>query len=438
MSFVTGKIVKNVLIISPHFPPVNAPDHQRLRMALPHLEENGWNPTVLAVDPENIAAPSDETLLKILPSRFKPVYSQALPLAFSVIPGLGTLSWRAYSSLKKKGDELIRKTPFDLIFFTTTQFGVFSLGHYWKKKWGIPFALDLQDPWINDFYQKNHLRPPGGYLKYTIQQKLAQRQAEITIPAASGICAVSENYTAHFQASGWIQPNCKLLTLPFPYSKQDWQMAQTHTASLPWQQINKASHWVYTGRGGSDLHPCLMALFQSLVRYLKHNKHQQPPLHLWFIGTQYGSADTTQKPIKALAEQAGYPHVHEIAGRLPYLDTLHMMQQSDGLVVPGSIDARYNPSKLIPLLASGKPLLVLAPDSSPCFQTMQDLAPDHVLSYPLPFAPNVLADKLFHYWDQHSLKLPAMDQSHPKLAQREAAVSTKQLSDFFNHCIAHA
>jgi hypothetical protein len=33
--------VKTVLIVSPHFPPVNAPDHQRVCMALPYLEQFG-------------------------------------------------------------------------------------------------------------------------------------------------------------------------------------------------------------------------------------------------------------------------------------------------------------------------------------------------------------------------------------------------------------
>ncbi len=43
--------MKRVLLVSPHFPPVNAPDMQRVRLALPHLRGLGWEPTVLAVEP---------------------------------------------------------------------------------------------------------------------------------------------------------------------------------------------------------------------------------------------------------------------------------------------------------------------------------------------------------------------------------------------------
>ena len=41
--------MKRVLIVSPHFPPVNAADMHRARMVLPFLRENGWEAEVLAV-----------------------------------------------------------------------------------------------------------------------------------------------------------------------------------------------------------------------------------------------------------------------------------------------------------------------------------------------------------------------------------------------------
>ena len=42
--------MKRVLVVSPHFPPMNAPDMQRVRMSLPHFEEFGWRPYVLAAE----------------------------------------------------------------------------------------------------------------------------------------------------------------------------------------------------------------------------------------------------------------------------------------------------------------------------------------------------------------------------------------------------
>ena len=43
------RAVKKVLIVSPHFPPLNAPDMQRVRMSLPYFAAEGWEPVVLAL-----------------------------------------------------------------------------------------------------------------------------------------------------------------------------------------------------------------------------------------------------------------------------------------------------------------------------------------------------------------------------------------------------
>ena len=46
-----------LLIISPHFPPINAPDMQRVRMSLPHFVDAGWEVVVLTVDDREPLAP---------------------------------------------------------------------------------------------------------------------------------------------------------------------------------------------------------------------------------------------------------------------------------------------------------------------------------------------------------------------------------------------
>lgn len=405
-------------------------------MALPYFEDNGWNADVLAIHPETISAPLDPSLLELLPENFSPHLTEALPLSLSRIPGLGTLSGRAFHALKRTGNKLIKSRKFDLIFFSTTQFGVFTLGPYWKQKWGIPFALDLQDPWINFFYRDQKIKPPGGVIKFQVQQWLAGIQAQKTIPAASGLCAVSEDYINYFARQEMITSSCRQITLPFAFSEQDWAAARKQTSTLPWHHIDpSAHHWVYAGRGGDDLIPCLRALFRSLANSPARSK----PLHLWFIGTHYGIRDNIKNPIEILAAECNCPNVHEIPQRLPYLEALHIMNQSDGLMVPGSIDPRYQPSKLIPLLASGKPLLALAPDTSPCAKLMEEIAPENLITYSLPFKEAGLSEKLSQLWQEEAFQLPDISENTMNaLSQREAAAATVRLCDFFKHCTAHA
>ena len=61
--------MKSVLIISPHFPPVNAPDMQRVRMSLPYFKEMGWEPVVICVDQKYVEGFFDEMLNKTIPSK---------------------------------------------------------------------------------------------------------------------------------------------------------------------------------------------------------------------------------------------------------------------------------------------------------------------------------------------------------------------------------
>lgn len=91
--------MKKVLVLSPHFPPVNAADMQRVRVLLPYLLENGWQAEVLAVSPNQIASPLDEWLADGLPIYVPVRRVDAMSLAWTRLPGLGSLGFRALRAL---------------------------------------------------------------------------------------------------------------------------------------------------------------------------------------------------------------------------------------------------------------------------------------------------------------------------------------------------
>ncbi|MDE3084896.1 MAG: hypothetical protein KGJ37_06745, partial [Verrucomicrobiota bacterium] len=146
--------LRRLLIISPHFPPINAPDAQRARIGLPYFRDFGWEPTVLAVAPQYVAGLREPRLLSALPSDV-PIYRcGALPLRFGRTFGLGSLGPRAWFSMRAAGMRLLRREKFDLIFFSTTQFLICTLGTRWKNRFHVPFIIDLQDPWRTDYYER--------------------------------------------------------------------------------------------------------------------------------------------------------------------------------------------------------------------------------------------------------------------------------------------
>src|SRR5438477_7990842 len=101
--------MRQVLIVSPHFPPINAPDHQRVRMSLSHFKEFGWIPTVLAVSPGAVEdAMLDPLLEKTIPSDVEVIRVSAVPASLSRRVGLGSLAMRALPALWRAGNGLLK------------------------------------------------------------------------------------------------------------------------------------------------------------------------------------------------------------------------------------------------------------------------------------------------------------------------------------------
>jgi len=143
---------------------------QRVRMSLPFYKEMGWEAEVICVDEQYTDGFTDELLSETIPADIPVHKVKALPLRYTRKFGLGSLSIRSYYHFKQKGTELLEKKKFDLVFFSTTMFHVIALGRYWKEKFGVPFVVDMQDPWRNDFYlsRPKSVRPPKFKMAYTM------------------------------------------------------------------------------------------------------------------------------------------------------------------------------------------------------------------------------------------------------------------------------
>lgn len=120
-------------------------------MALPYLKEFGWEAAVLAITPSVIEGmPLDLALTNTVPDDVEIARVGALPAGLTRVVGLGNLALRALPFLWKAGSQLLAKSysdgrPIDLVFFSTTQFPVMTLGPIWKRKFGGPYVVEMQD-----------------------------------------------------------------------------------------------------------------------------------------------------------------------------------------------------------------------------------------------------------------------------------------------------
>ena len=97
----TAKPPRKVLIVSPNWPPVNAPDLQRARISLSYYRQYGWEPVVLAVRAADATGTLDPELESTYPADVRIVHCRALPLRWTRHLGLRNLGLRAWWSDRK-------------------------------------------------------------------------------------------------------------------------------------------------------------------------------------------------------------------------------------------------------------------------------------------------------------------------------------------------
>lgn len=395
-----------ILIISPHFPPSNAPDMQRVRLVLPYLGEAGIDAEVLAVEPEQVASPQDEWFKKGLPANVPIHRVKALGLKWAKIPGLGILSFRALGAIRRKGNELLAQGGFDLVYFSTTQFAIHVLGPEWHRRFGVPFVMDYQDPWITDYYRQHpEVIPPGGRLKHGIASWLARRQEPRVLSACSGITSVSAAYPRQLtDRYEWLQltdarlPPSDLhastsalralpfLVLPFPGDARDFERVKHDgIRQSVYNPMDGLKHWVYVGVCPPSMVLAVEAIFTALSARKADsgsNITTMESLRLHFIGTSYAAAGTGKKIVEPLAEKYGMRGlVEEKTDRIPYSETLRCLLDADVLIVPGSDDPGYTASKIYPYLLALKPLLAVFHEKSSVVDLMRKVGGGSVVTF---------------------------------------------------------
>src|SRR4051812_44210220 len=138
--------MRRVLMISPHFPPDSSAASHRVRLLAPHLADAGWTPTVVTVDGSAYEGRLDRDLESLVPSTLRVERAHAWPAGATRRIGLGDLGLRAFTGLYRVCRALLARERFDALFITIYPTYPALLGPMLKRRFGVPFVLDYQDP----------------------------------------------------------------------------------------------------------------------------------------------------------------------------------------------------------------------------------------------------------------------------------------------------
>ncbi len=403
-------------------------------MSLPYFRENGWEPVILAVEATSVEGLSDPLLADTVPADITVHRVRALPARLTRVVGLGNLAYRAWFQLSAAGARLLRGARFDLVYFSTTQFVVTVLGPRWRQQSGVPYIIDIQDPWRTDYYERSRaLRPPGGW-KYRFAHWQATRLEERAWRDAAGFISVSTPYLAQLQARYRWFAQKPAVVIPFGASEADFDFVRAHNEIEPvFEREPGALHLVSVGAIASNMRGSLARLFAE-VRALR-TTGAATRLRFHFIGTSYAPEGRGMPVVAPLAAEFGIGDlVLEQPERVPYFVALKTMLAADAIILPGSDDLAYHPSKIATCFLAERPLLAIARSGSALERTVRELNFSVVACFPKPEGDETILSFLRDLLAGRSAS-PANRASDLFRTAYTARARTQQQCDFFSSAL---
>ncbi len=336
---------------------------QRVRMSLPYLKSFGWDASVVIVEDKYADLATDGLLTQSIPPGTRVFRVKAFEKKNTSRFGLGSIALRSLWYYRETVNNILSEEKFDLIFFSTTQFPVCALGPYWKKKFNVPYVIDMQDPWHSDYYRdkpKNQ-RPP----KYWFSYRLNKYLEAIAMKQVDGLISVTEDYITSLRQRYAVLADVPASAITFGAFAEDFKIAAANRDKFTPLLSPQFKNIVYVGRGGSDMHRAIRPVFEALRRGLAEAPDLFRHLKFHFIGTSYAPRGMGVPTIMPLALEYGVStNIAEMTDRISYYHSLVTLQEAHALFIMGSDDPQYTASKLYPYLFVQKPLLAVFHENS--------------------------------------------------------------------------
>jgi len=367
--------VRRLLMISPHFPPDSSAGTHRVRLLAPHLAEYGWTPTVLTVAEEDYESRLDSELASLVPLSLEVIRSRALPVRVTRRFGIGDLGLRALPGLRRAAWRLLEERHFDAAFITIYPTYPAVLGPMIKRRFDVPFVLDYQDPWVSAWGNEVGGGRDGAVdAKSRSTRAVAERLEPRVLRVADGVTAVSaRTYEEALERTG-AAPRATA-EIPIGWDRIDIDVLERRRARSRLIPADGRFHFCYTGTVlpmGTSAVRALLAAVRTLV-------DREPEMHdrvrFDFFGTSNQTTGGAPR-VMPLARDVGLDAlVTEHPARLDYLDALDVLRQADALLLLGSSERHYTPSKLFPALLANRPIVAVYHRESTAVHMLNAAAP---------------------------------------------------------------
>lgn len=380
-------------------------------MALPYFKEFGWEPLILKVDPDEQEGIKDAQLALTIPKEVRTWQAGCIPKSVTGWMGLRNVGLRSFCHLASMGSRIIKSEQPALAFFSTTMFPVMAIGPYWRGRHSLPYVLDFQDLWINDYYDRKWLPPPGGRGKHSIGQLMARLLEPTLLKYVSRVVTVSAGYQdALLDRYSALRP-AQFEVLPFGASECEFaSVASLGVSQRIFAARDGYEHWVYVGAAGPYMAFALTAFFKAVAMAAAKDQSLRERVRIHFVGSDYAPGKLSRKMVTPLAVAAGVADmVSEHSERIPYFEALCCLQDADALIVPGSDDPGYNASKIYPYVLARKPLLAIFHEASGVVPFLRKTRAGVVVTFKTNDDVFGIANAISSSWFDQELLPPPLD-----------------------------
>lgn len=372
--------MKRVAIVSGDFPPSSLPSAQRMRFLVPHLAEFGWEPVVITTDPSFYEAHVDPENIHLLAKPVKTIHTPALPVKWSRKIGFGDIGLRSLWFYWKALNQLCRNHEVDLVFITAPPYFPLILGRLVHEKFGLPYVLDYQDPWVTEYYWK---LPQDQWPRlWPLVHALSQSLEPFALKKVAHLTGVSRGTTDEIVDRYFWLEGTACSSIPLGGEPADFQYIRRHPRKN--QFFDKKDgffHLSYVGAYLPAMHATLRAFFSSVKHGLECFPEIFNRLRLHFVGSNH-SKESVRYRVMPFAKEAGIEHlVEEHPSRVSYLDSLQILLDSSGLIALGTEETHYTASKIFPLILAQRPLLTIFHEESSVVKIVRETDAGMVVTY---------------------------------------------------------
>lgn len=359
---------RRIALVSGQFVPSNLVGAQRARLWARHLPEFGWEPIVIAADPRRYEEKPDPDLEKLVPPGLRVIHAPTLPT--KPIRIVGDIGVRAFWGCWRAVHGLAVRREIDFVLVTIPANFLAPIGRLINRRFGLPYGLDYQDPWGNPW--------PGVEVPLSrawASFRLASMVEPWAVRDAALITGMAPGYVSGMlERNPGVAKRAVLAYMPMGTAPEDYDLVRTlHKSPFLFDPSDGKFHLIYAGA----LLPAGIVVLDAFLQGLRVLKEVAPivaaRLRVHFVGTGASPDDPNGFRVQPRAEQAGVGEmVSEHPARIGYVDALNHLEHSNAVLVLGSTERHYTPSKVFQAMLSGRPVFAMLHGESTAVQMVRD------------------------------------------------------------------